>query len=97
MSGALADVARPAPGTPPVVPIVPSDPNMDPLDLLIGMAAVQASFRARLLRDPRGAVEHPSFPAALRNRLPVAVSLTELASVALRGYQRTRGAWAEPP
>ena len=85
--------AAPSPAVPPgppVVPVVPSDGRMDPLDRIIGRAALQAGFRSRLLRWPTDALADEVVPDGLREQLsPIsAATLAEFATVALRGYRR---------
>ena len=84
-----ASTTEPIGPTPPIVPVVPSDRDMDPLDRIIGRAALQAEFRSRLLRWPTEALADEVVPDVLREQLgPIAAeSLAEFATVALRGYR----------
>jgi hypothetical protein len=78
---------------PPVVPIVPSDGRMDPLDRIVGRAVLQEGFRSRLLRWSNEALTDEAVPGELREQLSriSAETLAEFAAVALRGYRRSTG------
>ena len=86
---AAASTTEPIGPTLPTLPVVPSDRDMDPLDRIIGRAALQAEFRSRLLRWPNEALADEVVPEVLREQLgPIAAdSLAEFATVALRGYR----------
>ena len=87
---AAASPTEPTGPGPVVVPVVPSDGRMDPLDRIIGRAALQAGFRSRLLRWPTDALADEVVPDGLREQLsPISAdTLAEFATVALRGYRR---------
>jgi hypothetical protein len=87
---AAASSDQPVSSAPAIVPVVPSDGRMDPLDRIIGRAALQEGFRSRLLRWPTDALTDEVVPDGLREQLsPIsAETLAEFATVALRGYRR---------
>ena len=88
---AAAAPTDPPPPSPPVIPVVPSDIRMDPLDRIVGRAALQEGFRSRLLRWPIDALADEPLPARLLERLGAisAATLAEFAAVALRGHRRS--------
>jgi len=64
---------------------------MDPLDRIVGRAALQEGFRSRLLRWPTDALADEVVPEGLLQRLSsiAAETLAEFAAVALRRHQRS--------
>jgi hypothetical protein len=73
-------------------------PSVDPLDLIVGRAAVDSSFRDLLLRDPVGALETQPMPLRLKRAL-VAVRARDLGEFAVRALDaehRLRGGERRP-